>query len=526
MPTSQRFTPSFESALLTLQVLVLALTLGLSSTTQAAEFGRARVLSALGSPLHINIPVTGLTMDDDRALTVRLADLESWTRAGLRPPAPLDSMQATLIHLLDTPESGQATPQRILQVTSGEPSHAPSVDLLLVVQTSAQSKLVQFSVLFPQPGLARPLSPTLPVVGVPKRASGAALASDSTGIGMPVSAVGQGRMVIQRGQTLTQIALAHPVTQADYYQQLVALWQANPEAFIVNNMNLVRAGRRLTLPAAAAVRAVDPNEARRIYQQQLEAHAAYRAQMGKSAGLTAVGARVAGDRGQVDAGVASAVARPAALGERLQLSDGEAADAASDRQAVEKLALDDAASKVEQLNRNVQALSQLNQAAGGGPIDGLTAKVDQIDAAAITAAGLGDASHGASPAPNAGQPGNLASSTEGGDADGGSTGVLPRLGVKEGVDNKGGASFMAASGLPAWLTDNLLIVLTAILAIIAFIIAWVVRRAAARNENDTGEDDDTPAPLDLALIDKRLSTIDLDLHTPPSDTLSGEHRRP
>lgn len=93
------------------------------------------------------------------------------------------------------------------------------------------------------------------------------------------------------------------------------------------------------------------------------------------------------------------------------------------------------------------------------------------------------------------------------------------------ADHNGDSPFMTSSGLPAWLTDNLLIVVTAILAIIAFIIVWIVRRAAARNENDTGEDDETFAMVNPSLIDKRLSAIDLDLDTPPSDGVPSERRR-
>lgn len=82
------------------------------------------------------------------------------------------------------------------------------------------------------------------------------------------------------------------------------------------------------------------------------------------------------------------------------------------------------------------------------------------------------------------------------------------------------------SGLPAWLTDNLLIVFTAILALIAFIIAWVVRRAAARREGDdadTMSDDDYDGPadrsMDPAIIDRKLDEIDLELDRPdPHDS--------
>ena len=41
--------------------------------------------------------------------------------------------------------------------------------------------------------------------------------------------------------------------------------------------------------------------------------------------------------------------------------------------------------------------------------------------------------------------------------------------------------------MPAWLADNLLVIVTAVLALIAFAIAWVLRRAGARRGDDDEE---------------------------------------
>lgn len=65
--------------------------------------------------------------------------------------------------------------------------------------------------------------------------------------------------------------------------------------------------------------------------------------------------------------------------------------------------------------------------------------------------------------------------------------------------------------------------ITALLAIVAFIVAWAFRRAAARREDDDdgdADDDDfrrvapSVAPVE---IDPRLRKINLDLDEPPSD---------
>ncbi|MBJ7265111.1 MAG: hypothetical protein JHC61_15980, partial [Burkholderiaceae bacterium] len=260
MPSRHRFTLSSPLVFLALPVMALSLSLGLISPVLAAEFGRARVLSAQGSPLHVTVPIRGLTIDDDRVLIVRLADIESWSRAGLQPPARLNSMQVALDAAPGRNEPGKTTRQRLLRVTSVEASTSPSVDLLLVVGTSTGSRLVQFSVLFPQPGLSRPSSPTPAAVALPGRGSGSA--SEQSTAAMPAAVTqradmaGPGSLPVRRGQTLSGVAQTYPIVGADYYQRLVALWQANPDAFIDNNMNLLRAGERLRLPDANVVRAI------------------------------------------------------------------------------------------------------------------------------------------------------------------------------------------------------------------------------------------------------------------------------
>ncbi len=69
-----------------------------------------------------------------------------------------------------------------------------------------------------------------------------------------------------------------------------------------------------------------------------------------------------------------------------------------------------------------------------------------------------------------------------------------------------------------WLNDNLLVIVTGFLAIIAFIIAWAMRRAGARRDDDRYDDDDydddAPRPMDdaqQAAFNDKLERIDLSL---------------
>ncbi|MNT44303.1 hypothetical protein D3C72_1808240 [compost metagenome] len=76
----------------------------------------------------------------------------------------------------------------------------------------------------------------------------------------------------------------------------------------------------------------------------------------------------------------------------------------------------------------------------------------------------------------------------------------------------------STSGMPSWLADNLLVIVTAVLALIAFAIAWLLRRAGARRGDDDEETYAYNEPaLDTAALNRKLDTINLDLDEPPTD---------
>jgi len=61
--------------------------------------------------------------------------------------------------------------------------------------------------------------------------------------------------------------------------------------------------------------------------------------------------------------------------------------------------------------------------------------------------------------------------------------------------------------------------MTLVLTLIAFVIAWLLRRAGARrdDEDDDMDEDLYATEIDPAAIDRRLDGIDLDLDSRPTD---------
>jgi pilus assembly protein FimV len=174
---------------------------------------------------------------------------------------------------------------------------------------------------------------------------------------------------VKEGDTLADIANRTRDNTVSLDQMLIALYRANPDAFIGDNINRLRAGRVLSVPDTAAAGAVDKREARTTVVAQAQDFNAYR---NKLAGQVASGpARKASDAKQSGGGkVTARVEEKSSTNEardRLQLS--KAGAGAKDRAAAEKAAAEDkiaadkaiaeANDRVKALEKNVSDLQKL-----------------------------------------------------------------------------------------------------------------------------------------------------------------------
>jgi len=104
---------------------------------------------------------------------------------------------------------------------------------------------------------------------------------------------------VKRGDTLGKIAERLRPSSVSLDQALVSLFRENPDAFVDSNMNRLKAGTSLRVPAVEAMAAVDAQEARREISLQAADWQAYRAKLAErvaeqpaqeeTAGKTAIG---------------------------------------------------------------------------------------------------------------------------------------------------------------------------------------------------------------------------------------------
>ena len=83
---------------------------------------------------------------------------------------------------------------------------------------------------------------------------------------------------IKRGDTLGAIARKWKPEGVTLNQMLVSLYQRNPDVFIRNNINLIRAGATLSIPYGEEVAAIDSSKATRQVRLQMSEFARYRRQ--------------------------------------------------------------------------------------------------------------------------------------------------------------------------------------------------------------------------------------------------------
>ena len=360
--------------------LVLTACLLLPLVAYAAGLGRLTLFSGLGEPLRAEVEVVALQPGDDDSLVTRLASPEAFRQAGIE-------YSPTLLNIRVTLERREGKP--VIRLTSAQPVNDPFVDLLLELQWATGRLVREYTFLLDPPGYRE-----RPAVGAaPAPAQSAAAAAVPT---PPSAAVetrplaaeppGARTYAVRKGDTLGRIARENKPEGVSFHQMLVALYRANPEAFIRKNMNLVRAGRILKIPDSGAVESIAAAEAKQVVRTHMAEFAEYRAKLG--AAVAAKPAATAPGQREVSGRIGAKPETPpsGAPKDQLKLSKADAAKPSSpsaraardDDKVAAGRALQEAQSRVTDLEKNVgdlqkllemknKQLAQLEQKAGAPP---------------------------------------------------------------------------------------------------------------------------------------------------------------
>ena len=182
---------------------------------------------------------------------------------------------------------------------------------------------------------------------------------------------------VRRGDTLGRIAGSVRPEGVSLDQAMVAIYRANPQAFI-GNMNLVREGATLAIPDRGAMAAIEPAEAVRELRIQTSSFASYRQRLagapalidtprsGRSAAGSVAGrvedgsgAAAGGDRLRLSKPAAGGAAASGATGSAGAGSGAGGRTATAENSVARDAAMKEATSRIADLEKNVSDLQKL-----------------------------------------------------------------------------------------------------------------------------------------------------------------------
>ena len=335
--------------------------------THAAGLGRLAVTSALGEALKAEIEIVSLLPGEEESLSGRLASPEAFRQAGITLNPALIGAQFQVV---------KRDGRQFLLLSTTQPVNEPFLDVLVELQWATGRLVREYTFLLdppeykgPRPIVAAPAPKPAPAaVAAPAPQPAPVARVEPRPVAAPASALKPaGAYEIKKGDTLGKIARDNLPQGVTLQQMLIALYKSNPDAFIRDNVNLIRTGRILNLPDRESAAAIDLADANRLMQAHAADFADYQRKIG-AAVAAAPAAPAAGQR-TVTGRIAPKPAEPGARDRKdeLKLSKSDPAKptapgaraARGDDRVASDRSVKDAQSRVAELEKNVTDLQKL-----------------------------------------------------------------------------------------------------------------------------------------------------------------------
>lgn len=244
-----------------------------SPDTYALGLGEIDMQSALNQPMSAVISLTSAAGTDLSKVKVSLASREAHQRAGLSRARILSDFRFKV----ETGSNGQP----VIHITSYDAIHEPFLEFLLQLEWSNGRLLRQYTVLVDPPVTipAAVPTPAAPVARAPAPVTYEAPAPAATrpvttaparSVTVPAaSPAASSYGPIRRSDTLWSIAKQlRPDESITMEQMMLALQRANPNAFMNDNINHMKAGVTLKVPDRSDIVALSAREARAEARRQ------------------------------------------------------------------------------------------------------------------------------------------------------------------------------------------------------------------------------------------------------------------
>jgi len=224
--------------------------------------GEIDVDSALNEKFAATITLTEVGGLQDGEVIVSLASLEDFERVGVERFHYLTGLDFSV-----DIQSRRA----IVRISSDLPVSEPYLNFIVEVLWPRGRLLKEFTALLDPPAFTSTAAPRVSVPAetrlseaVAVREEGAPSRVAPERVSLPTQSFAsarEGEVFTAQDETLWKIANRTRSDQVDVNQQMLAIQALNPEAFIRNNINLLKAGYRLTLPTRAQALNISPKVA-------------------------------------------------------------------------------------------------------------------------------------------------------------------------------------------------------------------------------------------------------------------------
>ncbi|MGZ0018585.1 FimV/HubP family polar landmark protein [Nitrosomonas sp. wSCUT-2] len=239
----------------------------LPAAIYAAGLGKLTLNSALGQPLNAEIDIVSTSSDEVPTLKASIATREAFAQAGISYESVLSTVKVSV--------ESRVNGNPYVKLTSPQAVNDPFLMVLIELSWSSGKILREYTVLLdpvesttqnfaaastsqsPQIATSRLESDDIQESGSNLKSNTRTRARDSGGTKQGARTYGP----VSRGDTLSSIARRVLPPGVNLNQMLVALHRANRDAFIANNMNLLKAGAILNIPDEAEIASIDTTTA-------------------------------------------------------------------------------------------------------------------------------------------------------------------------------------------------------------------------------------------------------------------------
>ena len=368
--TSPKF--NFRSLAMTLAILTVC-------NAHALQLGQPLIQSQLGEPLKLEVQISDLSAQEAQDFAASLANSSVYQAAKINRVNGLDNMRVTL--------TKKADDVYMLQLVGAEPLVDSYVDLLMEFKWASGRAFRNLG--FPLSGTTANTAQTAAAPNVAAETlPPLAVAKDNNGSKSPrpaplpkgkadkaetakaeparaearkpadTEAAAGEKLEVQRGDTASEIIMAHPTGDVSLDQLLLTMLRNNPRALVDNNVNRLKAGSLVSLPSIEEARTIDRKEAKDSIRLQAQDFDAYRAQLAGQTGSTKLADN---SERQASGGLKAQLKNNAkAPNDQLTLSKPGATDA---DKVSKQLEAEQVAQRNQEVSKNVNELGELSKAA-------------------------------------------------------------------------------------------------------------------------------------------------------------------